>query len=184
MSNAVYTPQVVMPMIRRVFPSMMSSSLEPGHRYPLVEQFSKEIGGWNFLSRRRLKHQIPNVQLNLWCISINKVICTNGMPTHFTTRAFNLLEEEGRNDFMVELANLADLHGIIRLKKGVIWVKQATDPKQLNIDPRVMDGLMERIKEQCQVKLKCNKADRTLTLTADAGDNGFTSHLMSWAKNP
>ena len=182
MNNTVYTPQVVMPMIRRVFPSMMSSGMEPGHRYPLVEQFSKEIGGWNFLSKRRLKHQIPNVQLNLWCISINKVICTDGKPTHFTTREFNLLEEEGRNDFMAELGNLADLHGIIRLKKGVIWVKQATDPKQLNIDPRVMDGLMERIKEQCQVKY--NKVDRTLTLTADAGDNGFTSQLMSWAKNP
>ena len=167
MSNAVYTPQVVMPMIRQVFPSMMSSSLEPGiqpgHPYPLIEKFAKEIGGWNFLSRRRLKHQIPNVQLNLWCMSINKVICTDGTPTHFTSKAFNLLEEEGRNDFMVELGNLADLHGIIKLKKGVIWVKRAIDPKQLNIDPRVMDGLMERIKEQCQVKY--NKVDMTLTLT-------------------
>ena len=184
MSDTVYTPQVVMPMIRRVFPSMMSSSLEQGRRYPLIEQFAKEIGGWNFLSRRRLKHQIPNVQLNLWCISINKVICTNGMPTHFMFSQYNMLDERQLEDFLAELGNLADLHGIIKLKKGTIWVKQATDPKQLNIDPRVMDGLMERIKEQCQVKLKCNKADRTLTLTADAGNNGFTSHLMSWAKNP
>lgn len=147
------SPNIVMPMIRKVFPSMMASSLEPGNQYPLVEKFAKEIGEWNFLSRRRLKHQIPNVQLNLWCISINKVICTDGKPTHFTTKAFNLLEEEGRNDFVVELGNLADLHGIIRLKKGVIWVKQTTDPKQLNIDPRVMDGLMERIKEQCVTKI-------------------------------
>lgn len=167
MSQNAYMPNVVLPMIRKVFPTMMSSRLEPGLQYPLAEQFAKEIGGWDFLSRRRLKHQIPNVQLNLWCISINKVICTDGKPTHFTSRAFNLLGEDGRNDFMVELGNLADLHGIIRLKKGVIWVKQATDTKQLNIDPRVMDGLMERIKEQCQVK--CKSVDMNLTLMADVG---------------
>lgn len=184
MSDTVYTPQVVMPMIRRVFPSMMSSSLEPGHRYPLIEQFAKEIGGWNFLSRRRLKHQLPNWVLDGWYGTINRVICTNGTPTHFTFSQYNMLDERQREDFLAELGNLADLHGIIKLKRGVIWVKQTTDTKQLNIDPRVMDGLMERIKEQCQVKLKCNKADMTLTLTADAGDDGFTSHLMSWAKNP
>ena len=165
MSNVVYTSQVVMPMLRQVFPSMMSSSLEPGLRYSLEEKFTKEIGGWNFLSRRRLKHQIPNIQLNLWCISINKVICTNGMPTHFTSRAFNLMGEEGMNDFMVELGNLADLHGIIKLKRGVIWVKQTTDTKQLNIDSRVMDGLMERIKELCQAKF--TKADFTLKLKVE-----------------
>ena len=153
MNDAVYTPQAVMPMLKQVFPSMMRSKLDPNERYELNEHFVKEIGGWNFLSRRRLKHQIPNVQLNLWCMSINKVICTDGKPTHFTSKAFNLLEEDGRDDFMVELGNLADLHGIIKLKKGVIWVKRATDTKQLNIDPRVMDGLMERIKEQCATKI-------------------------------
>jgi hypothetical protein len=46
-------------------------------------------------------------------------------------------------------------------------VKQTTDTKQLNIDPRVMDGLMERIKEQCQVK--CKNVDMNLTLKADVG---------------
>ena len=153
MSNSVYTPQIVMPMLRRVFPSMMQAKVDPNEKYPLEGHIAKQISNWDFLSRRRLKHQIPNVQLNLWCMSINKVICTNGMPTHFTSRAFNLLDEAELENFVAELGNLADLHGIIRLKKGVIWVKQTTDPKQLNIDPRVMDGLMERIKEQCETKI-------------------------------
>ena len=180
MSDTVYTPQIVMPMIRQVFPSMMSSSLEPGHRYPLVEQFAKEIGGWNFLSRRRLKHQIPNWVLDRWYCIINRVICTNGTPTHFTTSQYNMLDERQREDFLAELGNLADLHGIIKLKRGTIWVKQTTDTRQLNIDPRVMDGLMERIKELCRPKY--NKVDMTLKLNVDAGDDGFTSRLMGWAK--
>lgn len=182
MSDTVYTPQVVMPMLRQVFPSMMQAKVDPNEKYPLEGHIAKQISNWGFLSRRRLKHQIPNVQLNLWCMSINKVICAGEKPTHFTSRAFNLLEEDGRNDFMVELGNLADLHGIIRLKKGVIWVKRATDTKQLNIDPRIMDGLMERIKEQCQVKY--NKVDMTKKLTMMLGGGNFTSHMMGWAKNP
>ena len=167
MSNTIYTSQVVMPMLRRVYPTLMRASDVgvPSGTYPLDENFVKEIEGWSFLSKRRLKHQIPNIQLSLWCLSINKVICTDGKPTHFTSRAFNLMGEEGRNDFMVELGNLADLHGIIKLKKGVIWVKQTTDTRQLNIDPRVMDGLMKRIKALCQAKF--TKADFTLELKVE-----------------
>ena len=181
-NNNYYLPNVVMPMIRKVFPSMVSSSLETGLRYPLAEQFSKEIGGWNFLSRRRLKHQIPNWVLDGWYGTINRVICTNGTPTHFTSSQYNLMDERQREDFIAELGNLADLHGIIKMKRGVIWVKQTTETKQLNIDPRVMDGLMERIKELFRVKYK--NVDKTLTLNVDVGLGGFTSHLMGWAKNP
>ena len=168
MSNAVYTPQVVMPMLRRVFPSMMLSKLDPNGRYELDERFVKEIGGWNFLSKRRLKHQIPNLQFNLWQMSINKVICTDGKPTHFTSREFNLLDEAELEDFVAELGNLADLHGIIKLKRGVIWVKQVTDPSQLNIEPRILDGIMNRILEECKSKL-----------TIDMDDANANSHAIS-----
>ena len=164
MRDSFYIPLSVM--------STMFSETNPDAQYPLEERFVKEIGGWNFLSRRRLKHQIPNLQLSPWCLSINKVICADGKkPTHFTSRSFNLFEESQRADFVVELGNLADLHGIIKLRKGNIWVREATDPKQLNIDPRVMDCLMERIDEQCR-------------LGEAAEHDVFASHLMGWAKNP
>lgn len=162
MDDAAYMPNVVIPMVRRVYPTMMSSRLDPNERYPLAEKFVKEIGGWNFLSRRRLKHQLPNWHLNGFCLSVNRVICTDGKPTQFMTKDYKVGNPDQREEFMMDLANLADIHGIVKLKQGVIWVRQTTDPSQLNIDNRLMDAIMKRIHEECRVPFK--KFDVTLKL--------------------
>ena len=173
MSDTVYTPQVVLPMLRKVFPSMMAYGNDPNEQYPLWEGLVKEIAGWNFLSRRRLKMQIPNWLLDACTASIHKVIFTDGVPTHFTIRRFWMMDDAQREQFMMELANVADLHGIIKLKRGMIWVRQTTDPRQLNIDPRVMDGLMEQIRKECGIVIK--RVNTTLTLPIDLRNIGLNA---------
>ena len=112
----------------------------------LPGKLEDEVGKWTFLSRKRLKRQIRNFG-NHWLhsVSINQLICTDGKPTHVKPMVFNIYGQEDIDSFMVELANLADFHGIVKLRKGEIWVKEATDPKDLNIDSRIMDGFMEKI---------------------------------------
>ena len=138
----------IIPLIRRVLPSMVYDEKSgPLELSPVLVEMAEK---WNFLSKRRLKMQLKNWG-NSWKnnVVISKLICTDGKPTHFESKIHVVSNREDIDMFMVELANLADLHGIVKLTKGVIWVRQVTDPKQLNIDSRVMDWLMKRIKELC-----------------------------------
>ena len=120
----------------------------------LPGKLEDEVGKWTFLSRKRLKRQIRNFG-NHWLhsVSINQLICTDGKPTHVKPMVFHIYSQEDIDSFMVELANLADFHGIVKLRKGEIWVKEATDPVNLNIDSRIMDGFMKKISGVAYVKV-------------------------------
>lgn len=150
-----FNPNVIIPLVRRTYPTLVRSI--PDEIYPvtlLPDRLANEVDKWNFLSKKRLKRQIRNFG-NHWMhsVSINQLICTNGKVTHVNPKVFSIFSQDDVDSFMVELANLADLHGIVKLRKGEIWVKEATDPVNLNIDSRIMDGFMEKISGVAYVKV-------------------------------
>ena len=157
-------PSIMMPMVRRVFPSMVHDWQSGPMELPDV--LAKQAEKWNFLSKRRLKMQLKNWG-NRWqhTVGINKSIYTDGKPTHFESKTHALFEREDIDWFMVELANLADLHGIVKLHNGTVWVKQTTDPKELNIDATIMERFVEGMKERMRVKF--TKVDFTLELESE-----------------
>lgn len=146
------SPNIVIPLVKRVFPSMVHDDKSGPMELPPV--LAKQAEKWNFLSKRRLKMQLKNWghhwQHN---VVINKLICTDGKPTHFESKTHVMFEKEDIDRFMVELANVADLHGIVKLHSGTIWVKQTTNPKELNIDATIMERIMGRLRERWLVKI-------------------------------
>ncbi len=156
--SQLHIPSVVLPMVRRVFPTTISD-------FPmeLPSALAGQVEKWTFLSRKRLKKQIKNIYSH-WnpSISINKLVCEDGKPMQFTSKTFDILQEDSIGQFMVELSNLADLHGIVKLSQREIWVKQISSPDQLNIDADIIERFAKRMKEQMGVKF--TKVDFTLKL--------------------
>ena len=156
------SPNVIVPLVRRVFPSMVPDGQSRPMELPPV--LAKQAEKWNFLSKRRLKMQLKNWghrwQHNVF---INKLIYTDGKPTHYESKVYVMFESEDIDRFMVELANVADLHGIVKLHDGqTIWVKQITDPKELNIDATIMERIMDRLIGRMEIKIV--NVDGTFTL--------------------
>lgn len=46
-------------------------------------------------------------------------------------------------EFVAEMGMLADLHCIVKLGNNVIWLRQANDPKELNIDDKVLGRMLK-----------------------------------------
>ena len=167
------SPNFVIPLVRRVFPSMVNDGQSGPMELPPA--LAKQAEKWNFLSKRRLKMQLKNWghrwQHNVF---INKLIYTDGKPTHYESKVHVVFEKEDIDLFMVELANVADIHGIVKLHDGTIWVKQITDPKELNIDATIMERIMDRLIGRMEIKIvnvdwtfNFTKSDFTLKLLAD-----------------
>lgn len=159
--SKIQIPVPLIPMVRRVFPSMVHDGQSGPMELP--EALAKQAEKWNFLSKRRLKMQLKNWG-HRWqhTAFINKLIYTDGKPTHFESKTYVLFEREDIDRFMVELANIADLHGIVKLHNGTVWVKQTTDPKDLNIDATIMERIMDRLLGRVEVKIV--NVDGTFTL--------------------
>lgn len=160
-----FNPSVVLPMIRRVYPTLMRASDVgvPSDPCPLGENAAAQVASWSFLSKARMKRLIPFWRLsNGGYVSIKKAIYTNGKPTHVTMKNYFVFDEDSLDEFVVELGNLADLHGILKMGKGEIWVKESTDGNGLNIEPRIMDGIVKRIRKLREIKY--SKWDGTIDL--------------------
>lgn len=135
-------PNIQVPGLRRIFPTMVP---EDKVEIPIMGVLSDEISKWGFLSRKRIKRRICQWRPSRNLVRINKVFFKNGSPEKYTTKTFNVSSENGMGDFMVALANLSDIHGIIRLRMGEIWMRQVNDSNELNVDSRVVDRIVQRI---------------------------------------
>ena len=133
----VYAANVVIPMIRRIYPSMMSSESIDNLNIPLSNIEIQNLRGCKFLSHGRLKRAIKNFRPK-GLVNIIRVFQENGIP-YKNVKAFCYPTEF--DSFMVELATLADLHGIIKFSGHSIWVKQIEDVKNLNVDDKLIDRL-------------------------------------------
>ena len=133
----VYAANVVIPMIRRIYPSMMSSESIDNLNIPLSNIEIQNLRGCKFLSHGRLKRAIKKFRPK-GLVNIIRVFQENGIP-YKNVKAFCYPTEF--DSFMVELATLADLHGIIKFSGHSIWVKQIEDVKNLNVDDKLIDRL-------------------------------------------
>jgi len=145
-----YTPNVLMPMLRRIYPTMMSASsitpmTVPGKvRDRIWENEVNKLRGCGFLSRNRIKNLLKGWRPNrLGIVYINVVEYENFEPAWKTMQAFQIPDK--KEEFIVELANLSDLHGIIRMSGSEIWVRKVNDQKELNIDDVIMDRIFTKL---------------------------------------
>lgn len=137
----VYAANVVIPMIRRIYPSMMSSESIDNLNIPLSNIEIQNLRGRKFLSHGRLKQAIKEFRPK-GLLRIVKVFQENGIP-YKNVKAFAYPTEF--DSFMVELATLADLHGIVKFSGHSIWVKQIGDVKDLNVDDKLIDRLSKHL---------------------------------------
>ena len=144
-----YTPNVVMPMLKRVYPTLMRASdigiMGGGKiRDRVWDDEARRLRGCCFLSRRRLKNLLKGWRPNKrGMVGIVVWEYENMEPTWKTKQEFPIPDK--KDDFIVELANLSDLHGIIRMCGSQIWVRKVRDPRELNIDATTIDRITRKL---------------------------------------
>ena len=106
-------------------------------RVPISDWEMNKLRGCTFLSNGRLKKGIGNLRPKT-CINIIKVYSENGKP-YEDIYTYSLPTEV--DEFLVQLATFADLHGIIKLSGPSIWMKQMESIKDLNVDERFIDRI-------------------------------------------
>ena len=147
-----YTPKVVIPMLRRIYPTLVNANditpMGGGKTRTRVWDYEIDsLRGCGFLSKNRLKKLLKTwnpgkCSGNRW-ISINVVEYEGALPTWKTSQVFYIPEK--RDDFIVELANLSDLHGIIKMSGNAMWVRKAENSDELNIDATTLNRISLRL---------------------------------------
>ena len=61
-------------------------------------------------------------------------------------KARRFLFDGGADEFAAEMGMLADLHCIVKIGNGIIWVKRAMDTRELNIDEKVLNRMLKWFK--------------------------------------
>ena len=131
-----YMPSVAIPMLRRVYPAMMDTNCSGKCR--IYEKDAKRLKKCTFLSRGRIKTALRDWTGNLSYALVSIIEYENGEPTWRTPRLFRLPAK--MDDFLAELACLADLHGIIKMSRNEVYVRQIDKVEDLNIDVRLIDA--------------------------------------------
>ena len=144
-----YTPNVVMPMLRRVYPTLVNPSgidvMGGGKiRDKVWDDEARRLRGCCFLSRNRLKKLLKGWRPNKrGMVGIVVWEYENMEPMWKTRQSFPIPDK--KDDFIVELANLSDLHGIIRMSGSEIWIRKVRDPRELNIDATTVDRIANKL---------------------------------------
>ena len=148
MSN-YHTPEIVLPMLRSTtYPKMMKESggmMGDGRIWEkLWYDESDRLRGCTFLSRSRFKRCLKGWRpFKNGRISIVVVEYDDFGPRWKTSSDFRFPDE--MEDFIVELANLSDLHGIIKLGNSSIWLRRVKDTRELNIDATTMNRISAKL---------------------------------------
>ena len=138
-------PNVVMPLLRRVYPSMIGGAgLSREYTMPLADCEKERFYQCTFLSTNKLKKLLrtwrPDKTINLIKLDFER---------NEPIKRVNLYSiPKELDDFIVELASLSDLHGIVKVAGNAIWMKQAKDNKDLNVDDRMVDRIVKVLKER------------------------------------
>ena len=104
------------------------------------------LGGCEFLPKKwimdRLKYEWKPMR---GLVTIHVLLGDfAGKPTHKRSKMFVL--PSGEETISTELANLSDLHGIVALYSGSLWLARTSDPSELNIDDEVMGRIQEIVR--------------------------------------
>lgn len=144
-----YTSKTGLPMSRKIYPGLIIASdidtmCDGKVRDRVWDDEVELLRGCRFLSRNRIKER-----LKYWKpfrgggISIVVVEYENHKPTRKTVELF--VFPDRKDDFMVELANISDLHGIIKMREGEIWLRKVSDTRELNIDATTMNRIFAKL---------------------------------------
>ena len=149
----------ILPLVHRIYPM----------KIPMCYDDIEYLRGCDFLSKTRLKRLLKTWKpsFNGRRIAVHVVEYENSKPISKKTKVF--VFPESNDDFIVELANLSDLHGIIKMSNGSIWLREVNDPMKLNIDATIMGRISNRLQtskilekekmdkmEKMQMKIMCN----------------------------
>lgn len=139
-NSRYYTPNMVMPLLRRVYPSMVGIPVSAKEFVmPLADCEKARFNQCTFLSTNKLKKCFRT-----WRPDKNIHLIKLDFEGNEPIKRVNLYSiPKELDDFIVELASLADLHGIVKVAGNAIWMKQAKDIKDLNVDSRMIDRIMK-----------------------------------------
>lgn len=144
--NSLYlVPNVKMPLLKRVYPSLVNGSgLAREFVMSLADCEKARFNQCTFLSTNKLKKCFrtwrPDKNIHLIKLDFE------GNEPIKRVHLYSIPKE--LDVFIVELASLADLHGIVKVAGNAIWMKQAKDIKDLNVDSRMIDRIMKVLKER------------------------------------
>ena len=93
------------------------------------------------LSPTRIKRALQEFPPGFSSITIVVAKPTEGRCEYYTPKVFDLNCDH--EEFVAEMGMLADLHCIVKIGNGVIWVRRAMDTKELNIDDRVLGRMLK-----------------------------------------
>ena len=111
---------------------------------------ANEVSHWDFLSRKRLKHQIPQWAFDdFGMVVVCKLVDgtgEDGEVQEYDAEASHIFTPNGLERFALAIANASDTHGIVKLLKGVVWLRECPDGSAgQNIDFRVVQGLLDSL---------------------------------------
>lgn len=144
-SSQYYSPNVVMPLLKRVYPSMVGIPVKAREFVmPLADCEKERFYQCTFLSTNKLKKLLRTWRPDK-TIHLIKLDFERNEPIK-RVNLYSIPKE--LDDFIVELASLSDLHGIVKVARNAIWMKQAKDNKDLNVDDRMVDRMVKVLKER------------------------------------
>ena len=116
------------------------------YTFQLTAREREQLGSAGFLTKEQLMDSLKlqwkpfNGLITIHILSRDG----DGKPTHKRSQIFVL--PNGQENIFTELANLSDLHGIVALYSGSLWLARTSDPSELNIDDEVMGRIQEIIR--------------------------------------
>ena len=113
--------------------------------FPLDDHELGLLGNMEFLPKDWIMQRLLEWKPMRGLVSIHTLLCDfDGKPTHKRSQMFVL--PKGEELIFTELANLSDIHGLIALYSGTLWLARTSNPSELNIDADVMNRLQEILK--------------------------------------
>lgn len=154
--NENYTPNVVIPMLRKIYPSMVNGDGTMNGRFPLSDNEVKMLLESQFYSKKRMKKLFRQWRPSGRSVVVNRAIYENDVPVSVEVSSFMLPEEI--DGFMMKMGDCADLHGIVKITSGgvmagpTVWVRPAKNTSELNIDCNIMEKIATEVVESWRKK--------------------------------
>jgi len=151
-----YMAEDIIPMVRRVFPTVVNADGTMMGKFPLSDNEKRMLCDNKFYSKKRMKKLFRQWRPSGRSVVINRAIYDGDKPIEVEVSSFMLPEEI--DGFMVKMGDCADLHGIVKITSGgvmagpTIWVKPASNPSELNIDCNIMDKIITEVVESWRKK--------------------------------
>ena len=108
------------------------------YTFPLEGDERELLGDCNFLTKEYIMQRLLDWKPSRGLVTIHTFLGNfSGKATHKQSQMFVL--PKGEDAIISKLANLSDLHGIVGLYFGSLWLSKVSCSEDLNIDADVMD---------------------------------------------